>query len=99
VLISAHTTWKARALAKGLARARIWVGDYGRVGRMLGSSDAFRQGPSFEARAEQSHDAALLGRLMEAYRRKYPHEIENWEPHRRAGFESGDRVLLRYTPA
>jgi len=99
VLITAHTSWKARALAKGLARARIWVGDFGRVGRMLGSSDAFRQGPSFEARAEQSHDSALLGRLMETYRRKYPSEIESWEPRMRAGFESGDRSLIRYTPA
>jgi hypothetical protein len=98
VLITASTGWKARAVARGLDRAHIWVGDHGRVGRVLGSGDAYRQAPSFEARATQSKDAALLERLMAAYRRKYPNEISSWEPRMRAGFASGERTLLRYTP-
>jgi hypothetical protein len=99
VLITSSTSWKARALGRGLARARVWVGDYGRVGRVLGSGDDFRKGPSFEARAERSQDAALLDRLMLTYRRKYPKEIGSWEPRMRFGFSSGERILIRYTPA
>ena len=99
VLITSQTSWKARALARGLERTRIWVGDHGRVGRVLGSGDAFRKGPSFEARGRRSEDAVLLDRLMESYRRKYPKEIGTWEARMRSGFASGERVLIVYTPA
>ena len=99
VLITSQTSWKARALALGLERARIWVGDYGRVGRVLGNGESFRDGPSFEARARRSQDAGLLERLMASYRHKYPNEIGSWESRMRAGFESGERIVLRYTPA
>jgi hypothetical protein len=99
VLITASTSWKARALERGLARTRIWVGDHGRVGRILGSNDAFRQAPSFEATAARSRDAAQLDRLMAAYRKKYPNEIGSWEPRMRSGFASGERVLITYAPA
>jgi hypothetical protein len=98
VLITASTTWKAKALGKGLARTRIWVGDHGRVGRILGSGDDFRKAPSFEAKAEQSRDAKLLDRLMATYRQKYPKEVESWEPRMRMGFSNGERILIRYTP-
>ncbi len=98
VLITSKESWKARALARGLAGARIWVGDHGRVGRVLGN-DAFRAAPSFEARASQSSDPALLDRLLAVYRKKYPDEIETWEPRFRKGLESGERVLIRYQPA
>lgn len=97
VLITGKTSWKARALERGLTRTRIWVGDHGRVGRVLGN-DAFRQAPSFEATAARSSDAALLDQLMAAYRRKYPEEIETWEPRMRSGFASGERVLIAYAP-
>jgi hypothetical protein len=99
VLITGKTGWKARALERGLARARIWVGDHGRVGRVLGSNDAFRKAPSFEATGARSHDAALLDRLMATYRKKYPAEVETWEPRMRAGFASGERVLIAYAPS
>ena len=98
VLITAHDTWKARALARGLDRARIWVGDHGRVGRVLGR-DAFRAAPSFDARARQERSPDVLDRLMAAYRKKYPNEIGSWEPRMRAGFTSGERILIRYAPS
>jgi hypothetical protein len=97
VLITAKDAWKARALARGRDTARIWVGDHGRVGGMTGS-EKFRQAPSFDARARASGDAALLDRLMRLYRTKYPDEIGRWEPRMRSGFESGERVLIRYEP-
>ena len=97
VLITARESWKARALGRGLARARVWVGDHGRVGRVLGN-DAFRSAPSFDAQARLEKDGAVLDRLMAAYRTKYPDEIGKWEPRMRAGFASGERVLIRYEP-
>jgi len=98
VLITAKTSWKARSLESGLALARVWVGDHGRVGGILGG-EAFRKAPSFEARARLEKDAAVLDRLMALYRTKYPDEIEKWEPRMRSGFASGERVLIRYAPA
>ena len=97
-LVTSHESWKARALARGLARARIWVGDYGRWKRLGVRNEAFRNGPHFEARARRSRDAALLDRMMEQYRTKYPAEIGKWEPRFREGFASGKRVLLVYAP-
>jgi hypothetical protein len=98
VLVTSKGSWKARALGRGLDRARIWVGDHGRVGGVLGN-DAFRAAPSFEAHASQSSDPKLLDRLLAIYRKKYPAEIEKWEPRFRKGLESGERVLIRYQPA
>src|SRR5262245_16418362 len=97
VLITSKDSWKARALGRGLARARVWVGDHGRVGRVLGS-DAFRAAPSLAAHVQQEKDRAVLDRLMAVYRTKYPAEIASWEPRMRAGFESGERILIRYEP-
>jgi hypothetical protein len=96
-LVTSKDSWKARALARGLDTARIWVGDHGRVGGLTGSDD-FRQAPSFDAKARTTKDAELLDRLMKLYRKKYPGEIGRWEPKFRSGFESGERVLIRYEP-
>lgn len=98
VLITAHDSWKVRALARGLDQARIWVGDHGRWRQLVGRNERFREAPHFEARATRSKDPALLDRLMAAYRDKYPEEIGRWEPRMRAGFASGERWLLRYAP-
>jgi len=99
VLITARTGWKCRALARGLDRARLWVGDHGRWRGLLGHNEAFRAAPSFVARVEESKDPALLDRLLQAYARKYPEEIPRWRDRMRAGFVSGERALLRYVPA
>ena len=98
VVITAAKTWKARSLARGLERARIWVGDYGRVKRIVGSNEAFRAGPSFFARAAREHDSDVLDRLLEIYDNKYPAEIKNWRGPMRAGFQNRTRVLIRYVP-
>ena len=57
---TASKTWKARSLAKGLDRARIWVGDYGVWKRAVGRNEKFREGPSFDARVERVKDDALI---------------------------------------
>ena len=64
VLATATDTWKAQALSKGLNRARVWVGDYGRVKQ---AGDKFRAGPSFIAQATRDTDAATFERLMKTF--------------------------------
>jgi hypothetical protein len=99
VINTAPTTWKSRALAAGRTRARIWVGDHGRVKQVIGSNDAFRSAPHFDATVESVQgNRALLDRLLALYENKYPREIANWRDDMRDGYESGKRLLLRYTP-
>jgi hypothetical protein len=96
VINTAATTWKARAVARGLDRARIWVGDHGRWQRPFGRNEDFRVAPHFDARVERSRDAVLLDALLAGYERKYPDEIGRWRERMRAGFDDGTRWLLRY---
>jgi hypothetical protein len=99
VLNTASDTWKARAVAGGLDRARIWVGDHGPWKGRLGSrNEAFRQAPHFDARAETSRDAGLVDRLLGVYERKYPDEIGAWRERMRAGVADGSRVVIVYRP-
>ena len=98
VLTSAKQSWKARSAERGLERARLWVGSYGRWKQMMGHSEAFRAGPSFDARVQERKDEALLDRLLAAYEKKYPSEFPNWRERMRAGNASGERVLLQYVP-
>jgi hypothetical protein len=99
VINTAPTTWKSRALAAGRDRARIWVGDHGRVKQMIGSNDAFRSAPHFDAKVESVKGGEpLLERLLTVYEKKYPREIGTWRNTMRDGYRSGQRLLLRYTP-
>ncbi len=99
VLTTAKGSWKARSVERGLERARVWVGNYGRWKEMLGHSEAFRDGPTFDARVRKRRDEALLNRLLAAYEKKYPNEFPNWRDRMRAENVSGERVLLQYEPA
>ncbi len=98
VLITGRDAWKSRALAKGLDRARIWVGDHGRWKRFIGRNEAFRAAPSFEARATTVRDEVLLERLLAFYEQKYPAEIADWRGDMRRGYADGSRILIRYAP-
>jgi hypothetical protein len=99
LLTTAKVSWKARSAERGMERARIWVGNYGRWKQMIGRNEAFRAGPSFDARVRERKDDALLGQLLAAYEKKYPGEFPSWRERMRAGHASGERVLLRYEPA
>jgi len=96
VINTAFDRWKARSVRAGLDRARIWVGDFGRVKGLVGANEEFRKGPVFEARAEFVKDSAVLDRLLEQYESKYPAEIAKWRGPMRSGFEDGSRMLIRY---
>ena len=99
VINTAPSTWKGRALAQGLDQARIWVGDHGRWKGLLGKNEAFRKAPFFDAKVESvKADPGLSNRLLALYEKKYPAEIANWRDKMRKGYETGARLLLRYTP-
>ena len=98
VLITGTDRWKSRSLAKGLDRARIWVGDHGRWKQLLGRNEAFRKAPTFDARAQVVKDEALLERMLAVFEKKYPEEIDAWRDRMRSGFHDGSRTLIRYTP-
>jgi len=99
VIITSRSAWKARALVdRGLETARVWVGDHGRWKGWVWNNERFRNAPSFEARAEVDRDPGLLERLMQHYAERYAAEFGGWESRMRSGFESGERVLLRYVP-
>ena len=88
VLITGATTWKARALARGLDRARVWVGDHGRWKQLVARNEAFRKAPHFDARTR-----------LAVYETKYPDEIASWRDKMRSGCRRGSRWLIRYAPA
>jgi len=90
--------WKTIAIGRGLDRARIWVGDFGRSKKMVGKNEAFRGGPSFDARAEIANDSGLVDVLLEQYDSKYPAEIGAWRDKMKRGVADGSRVLIRYRP-
>ncbi len=50
---------------------------------------------SLEKLVPLHHD---MGRgLMNVYRTKYPAEFSDWEGRQRSGFQTGERILLRYS--
>ena len=94
-------TWKVKALEQGLDRARIWVGDHGRWKSSFGGgrNEAFRQAPTFEAKARFETDRAVLDRLIAVFEKKYAGEFDQWREDMQTGFFSGKRKLIRYEPA
>jgi hypothetical protein len=78
------TSWRVKRIKAGRTKARIAVGS--------------PSGPAFEATGSVVHDAALEKRLMEAYAKKYPDRWPQFADDFRKGFESGERVVVRYVP-
>ncbi len=99
ILNTQSGTWKAQALGRGLTGARIWVGNYGRWKGLLGANEKFRSGPHFDSRASRVTDRAVSERLLAMYDRKYPGDIDRWRERMRSGFDSGERIVIRYEPS
>ena len=93
LIVTAADRWKAKAIAAGRDRARLWVGDFGVWTRADGK---WQNAPSFTARASFEKDAAARARALEAYGKKYPDEWDKWGPRFRTGLADGSRVLIRY---
>ena len=95
LLATADDAWKSRALARGWDHARIWVGDFGPVGK---AGDRYRGAPTFLSKVSRDSDPASFERLMLAFAEKYADGWAKWQPRFRKGYDDGSRVLLRYAP-
>ena len=95
VIFTSKKSWKARALSLGRNQARIWVGDFGPVGR---AGDRFRKAPHFLAQAEVDSRPEAFERLMKSYGKRYSDEWAKWGPRFRKGYKDGTRELIRYRP-
>jgi hypothetical protein len=93
LVVTAADRWKARAIAAGLDRARLFVGDFGVWTR---SGGKWKSAPSFSAHAALERDASARARALEAFGKKYPAEWDKWGPRFRDGLADGTRVLVRY---
>jgi hypothetical protein len=78
------SSWRVRRIKAGRTKARIAVGR--------------RDGPAFEATGAIVKDPKAEERMMTAFARKYPDRWPGYAEQFRAGFQSGDRVLVRYAP-
>lgn len=101
IVNSRRGTWKVQALEKGQDRARLWIGDHGRWKPVLGGprNEEFRQAPSFDATARFETDREILDQLLAMFEKKYAGEFDRWREDMKTGFFSGQRKLIRYTPA
>jgi hypothetical protein len=88
--------WRAAAIGKGLDRARIWVGDHG---VWTSSNEAFKKSPSAVAKASLDRDPKVHARALAEFGGKYSDSWAKWGPRFREGLASGERVLIRYSPA
>jgi len=96
LVVTDSNRWKALAVRRGLDRARIWVGDFGRWKK---SDGRFETGPTFLAKARLDADESVIGAALAAFGAKYPDEWGKWEPRFRKGLADGSRVLIRYRPS
>jgi len=96
LVVTAADRWKAMAVRRGLDRARIWVGDFGRWKK---SDGRYKTGPTFLAKARFDAEGSLIETALAAFGEKYPDEWDKWEPRFRKGLADGSRVLIRYRPS
>jgi len=94
-VVTAAAAWRARAVADGLDRARIWVGDLGVWTRTDGR---YRNLPQVEASAAFVTDSGEHARVLKLFGSKYPLGWVLWGPRFRRGLANGSRVMLRYQP-
>lgn len=96
LLCTAHDTWRAQALAQGLNKARLWVGEFGTWTKSEGK---FRQAPELMVTGTVVSDPAGIEHGLEQLGAKYRVQWATWGPRFRDGLADGSRVMLRYTPS
>jgi len=94
-VVTAAAAWRARAVADGLDRARIWVGDLGVWTRTDGR---YRNLPQIDSSAALVTDSGEHERVLKLFGSKYPLGWVLWGPRFRRGLANGSRVMLRYQP-
>ena len=94
-VVTPPDAWRAQAVRQGLARARIWVGDFG---VWTEADGAFRDAPEYMATAAIETDAAVHAGILESMGSKYAETgWSRWGPRFQEGLVDGSRVMIRYT--
>ena len=95
LIVTSAQAWRARAIGKGLARARLWVGDFG---AWSGKPDdkRYQGGRAFEAQASLETTSAAHDHALALFGSKYTQEWGSWGPRFKNGLADGSRVLIRY---
>lgn len=78
------TTHRVERIKAGRTRARVAIGS--------------EKGPAYDATASLSTDDAMEQRLLTDFAKKYP---DGWKSHSEGftqGFQTGERVLVKYSP-
>ena len=93
-VVTPPDAWRAQAVAQGLTRARLWVGEFG---IWTDADDAFRQAPELMATASLETDPGVHATVLEIMGGKYADDgWRRWGPQFRAGLQDGARVMVRY---
>ena len=94
-VVTPPEAWRARAVGKGLNKARLWVGEFG---QWTQSDGAFRDAPEFMATASIESDAKKHAVVLAAMGEKYAETgWGRWGQRFRDGLVDGSRVMIRYT--
>ncbi len=93
-VVTPPETWRAKAVEKGLTRARLWVGEFG---VWTQSDDAFRDAPEFMATASIEAEADVHAEVLAAMGEKYARSgWGRWGQRFKDGLVDGSRVMIRY---
>ncbi len=92
-VVTDANTWRARAIARSLHSARIWVGDVGPWGK---SQRRYRSLPNLLARGQRVTGKQQQELALKRFGSKYAGEWLLWGPRFRSGLARGSRVLLQY---
>ncbi|MEM7468044.1 MAG: hypothetical protein AAF387_14310, partial [Pseudomonadota bacterium] len=85
--------WKAKAMRRGLQRARIWIGDFG---PWRSANERYLAAPSLEIEGDFETDPKMHTALVEKFAIKYKSEWRTWDKIVKDGLAKGEWVLLRY---
>jgi len=95
VVVTGDKAWRARAVANGLTKAQVWVGD---VGVWKKSDGRYKELPAQTMNASLENDSGAHARVLEIFSRKYASAWSTWGPRFENSLADGSRVMLRYTP-
>ena len=93
-VVTPPETWRARAVGKGLTKARLWVGDFGEWKQ---SDGAFRKAPEYMTTASIESEGEVHERVLSAMGEKYAETgWGRWGQRFKDGLADGSRVMIRY---
>ena len=94
-IVTMTTSWRVRAVKKGLHKARIWVGD---LGQWQNTNGKYKSLPQLEAVVSEVDDADQQQRILELFGSKYRLQWIYWGSKFRDGMADGTRTMLKYRP-